>query len=352
MNAAVTPMRWVDGASPALELLDQRALPHTVATVRCQHAADVAQAIRDMVVRGAPAIGIAAAYGMALEAHHHLRAEAATWQHHMVRADAVLRASRPTAVNLFWALDAMQRVLATHSGVGPAEQAQALVRAAQQLQADDVAINQRLGAHGANLLPQDAVVLTHCNAGALATAGHGTALGVIRTALAQGKRVQVYADETRPLLQGARLTAWELHTEGVDVTLITDNAAGHIMQHRRIDAVIVGTDRVAANGDVANKIGTYMVAVLAHRHGIPFYVACPTSTIDMAVPNGAAIPIEERHANEVRGFGTTSWAPDGVAVCNPAFDVTPADLVHALITEHGVWHRPNAARMRQWMAAV
>ena len=352
MNAAVTPMRWVDGAPPTLELLDQRALPHTVTTVRCHHAADVAQAIRDMVVRGAPAIGIAAAYGMALEAHHHLRAEAAAWLHHMAQADAVLRASRPTAVNLFWALDAMQRVLAKQTGLGPAEQAQALVRAAQQLQADDVAINQRLGAHGANLLPQDAVVLTHCNAGALATAGHGTALGVIRTALAQGKRVRVFADETRPLLQGARLTAWELHTEGVDVTLITDNAAGHIMQHRRIDAVIVGTDRVAANGDVANKIGTYMVAVLAHRHGIPFYVACPTSTIDMAVPNGAAIPIEARHANEVLGYGTTSWAPDGVAVCNPAFDVTPADLVHALITEHGVWHRPNAARMRQWMAAI
>ena len=345
-------LRWIDqGGLPWLELLDQRALPLRVATLRCGSATEVAQAIRDMVVRGAPAIGVAAAYGMALEALAQQPAEPAVWRQRMAEADATLRASRPTAVNLFWALDAMQRELVAHADAGVADQAQALVRRAQQLQAEDVVVNQQLGAHGAALLPADALVLTHCNAGALATAGYGTALGVIRAAIAQGKRVRVLADETRPLLQGARLTAWELQAEGIDVTLITDNAAGHLMQHERIDAVVVGTDRVAANGDVANKIGTYMVAVLAQRHGIPFYVACPTSTIDMALPSGADIPIEERHASEVRGHGTTTWAPPGVAVRNPAFDVTPAELVTALITERGVWHQPNSARMQAWMQA-
>ena len=345
-------LRWVDqGGLPCLELLDQRALPLRVATLRCGSASEVAQAIRDMVVRGAPAIGVAAAYGMALEALAQRHAEPAVWRQRMAEADATLRASRPTAVNLFWALDAMQRELAAYADAGVADQAQALVRRAQQLQAEDVVVNQQLGAYGAALLPADALVLTHCNAGALATAGYGTALGVIRAAIAQGKRVRVLADETRPLLQGARLTAWELQAEGIDVTLITDNAAGHLMQHERIDAVVVGTDRVAANGDVANKIGTYMVAVLAQRHGIPFYVACPTSTIDMALPTGADIPIEERHASEVRGHGATAWAPPGVAVRNPAFDVTPAELVTALITERGVWHQPNSARMQAWMQA-
>ena len=345
-------LRWIDqGGLPWLELLDQRALPLRVATLRCGSATEVAQAIRDMVVRGAPAIGVAAAYGMALEALAQQHAEPAVWRQRMAEADATLRASRPTAVNLFWALDAMQRELVAHADAGVADQAQALVRRAQQLQVEDVVVNQQLGAHGAALLPADALVLTHCNAGALATAGYGTALGVIRAAIAQGKRVRVLADETRPLLQGARLTAWELHAEGIDVTLITDNAAGHLMQHERIDAVVVGTDRVAADGDVANKIGTYMVAVLAQRHGIPFYVACPTSTIDMALPTGADIPIEERHASEVRGHGTTTWAPPGVAVRNPAFDVTPAELVTALITERGVWHQPNSARMQAWMQA-
>ena len=345
-------LRWIDqGGLPWLELLDQRALPLRVATLRCGSATEVAQAIRDMVVRGAPAIGVAAAYGMALEALAQQPAEPAVWRQRMAEADATLRASRPTAVNLFWALDAMQRELVAHADAGVADQAQALVRRAQQLQVEDVVVNQQMGAHGAALLPADALVLTHCNAGALATAGYGTALGVIRAAIAQGKRVRVLADETRPLLQGARLTAWELHAEGIDVTLITDNAAGHLMQHERIDAVVVGTDRVAANGDVANKIGTYMVAVLAQRHGIPFYVACPTSTIDMALPNGADIPIEERHASEVRGHGATTWAPPGVAVRNPAFDVTPAELVTALITERGVWHQPNSARMQAWMQA-
>ena len=345
-------LRWIDeGGLPWLELLDQRALPLRVATLRCGSASEVAQAIRDMVVRGAPAIGVAAAYGIALEAFAQQHAEPAVWRQRMAEADATLRASRPTAVNLFWALDAMQRELVAHADAGVADQAQALVRRAQRLQAEDVVVNQQLGAHGAALLPADALVLTHCNAGALATAGYGTALGVIRAAIAQGKRVRVLADETRPLLQGARLTAWELQAEGIDVTLITDNATGHLMQHERIDAVVVGTDRVAANGDVANKIGTYMVAVLAQRHGIPFYVACPTSTIDMALPTGADIPIEERHASEVRGHGATTWAPPGVAVRNPAFDVTPAELVTALITERGVWHQPNSARMQAWMQA-
>jgi methylthioribose-1-phosphate isomerase len=227
----------------------------------------------------------------------------------------------------------------------PGAQADALLAQAHEIFEEDVRVNRAMGGHGAALLADGARVLTHCNAGALATAGHGTALGVIRSAVEAGKRISVIADETRPFLQGARLTAWEMVQEGIPVTLITDNMAGFMMSHGEVDAVIVGTDRVAANGDVANKIGTYMVAVLAQRHRIPFYVACPTSTIDMAIADGAAIPIEERDPREVTGYRDIQWAPEGVLVRNPAFDVTPAELVTALITEHGVIHHPNRERL-------
>jgi methylthioribose-1-phosphate isomerase len=269
----------------------------------------------------------------------------------MERAFDVLAASRPTAVNLFWALARMRtRWQSLVSQPMPA-QAQALLDEAHEIFAEDVRVNRAMGEHGAALLADGARVLTHCNAGALATAGHGTALGVIRSAVKAGKRVSVFADETRPFLQGARLTAWEMVQERIPVTLITDNMAGFFMSRGEIDAVIVGTDRVAANGDVANKIGTYMVAVLAHRHGIPFYVACPTSTIDMSIADGAAIPIEERAHVEVTGFRDYQWAADGVLVRNPAFDVTPAELVTALITERGVVHRPNRERLARLFGA-
>ncbi|MDQ3186725.1 MAG: S-methyl-5-thioribose-1-phosphate isomerase, partial [Pseudomonadota bacterium] len=259
----------------------------------------------------------------------------------------VLAASRPTAVNLFWALKRMRVMLDSVTGRTPGEIADVLLAEAHEVLAEDIRINRAMGAFGATLLSDGARVLTHCNAGALATAGHGTALGVIRSAVEDGKRISVIADETRPFLQGARLTAWEMVQEKIPVTLITDNMAGHFMSQGEIDAVVVGTDRVAANGDVANKIGTYMVAVLAKRHGIPFYVACPLSTIDLDIPDGAAIPIEERSPDEVTGFREYKWAAEGVKIRNPAFDVTPADLVTALITEKGIVTQPNKRRIAE-----
>ena len=261
-------------------------------------------------------------------------------------------ASRPTAVNLFWALARMRRCWDARATAADVEIAAALTAQACAIHAEDIAANRALGALGAELLPQRARVLTHCNAGALATAGHGTALGVIRSAVAAGKQIELIADETRPVLQGARLTAWEMQQEGIPVTLIADGAAGYLMSRGEIDAVIVGADRVAANGDVANKVGTYMVATLAHRHGIPFYVACPVSTLDTMLATGADIPIEERPASEVLGFNGTPWAPDGVNVRNPAFDITPADLVSALITERGVARAPYSDSIRKLAAAA
>jgi methylthioribose-1-phosphate isomerase len=338
-------------AGDTLELLDQRRLPAAVEWVRCSRAADTAEAIRAMVVRGAPAIGVTAAYGIALEARW-LASSAEEFGSGLEAAFAALAASRPTAVNLFWALDRMRRVWTAAGAAAPAAVAERLLAAAQALHAEDVAANHALGKHGAALLPDGARVLTHCNAGALATAGHGTALGVVRSAVAAGKRISVIADETRPFLQGARLTAWELQAEGIPVTLITDNMSGHLMAQGEIDAVIVGADRVAANGDVANKIGTYMVAVLARHHGIPFFVAAPLSTIDPAVADGSAIPIEERGPEEVTGFGRERWAPAGVAVRHPAFDITPASLVTALVTEAGIVGRPDAAAVTALLEAV
>lgn len=345
-TAAVVALRWHEAPDYGrLEMLDQTRLPSVFEYLSYDSAASIAEGIRSMVVRGAPAIGVAAAYGVALEA---LRLQAQPREAFDAAMDigfSVLAQSRPTAVNLFWALDRMQRHREQHKQNSPSLVAAALLDAAKAIHEEDVRINQQMGEHGAALLADGARVLTHCNAGALATAGHGTALGVIRSAVAAGKRISVIADETRPFLQGARLTAWEMVQENIPVTLITDNMAGHLMARGEVDAVIVGTDRVAANGDVANKIGTYMVAVLAARHGIPFYVACPLSTVDMSIDNGSQIPIEERASHEVTGFRETQWAAAGVQVRNPSFDVTPAELVSAIITEKGVIHAPDLAKL-------
>ncbi len=340
-------LRW---ASDALEMLDQRALPARVDYLRFDSAVAVAEGIKTMVVRGAPAIGCAAAYGVALEA---LRLRARPREEFLAGIEqgvSRLAASRPTAVNLFWALNRMRAKLGELHKNPVSQVADALLAEAHAITEEDVRLNRDMGGHGAVLLRDNMRVLTHCNAGALATAGHGTALGVIRSAVESGKHIHVFADETRPFLQGARLTAWELMQDNIPVTLIADNAAGLLMRLGEIDAVIVGADRIAANGDVVNKIGTYGVAVLARRHGIPFYVAAPLSTIDADMPSGEGIPIEEREAGEVTGYGGTRWAPEGVAVRNPVFDMTPADLVTALITERGVMPSPDREQIRKVLA--
>ncbi len=346
MNKPVQTLKWVDNH---LEMIDQRVLPAEFTYLSYFSAEEVAGGIRDMVVRGAPAIGVAAAFGIALEAIKLNANNESNLIIKMNKAFDVLAKSRPTAVNLFWALKRMRKIFDALvleknnlSFISDNLRSEAFM-----IYEEDIAINKKMGNFGAKLLPNGARVLTHCNAGALATAGHGTALGVIRSAVEEGKSISVIADETRPFLQGARLTAWEMVQENIPITLITDNMAGHFMSLGEIDAVIVGTDRVAANGDVANKIGTYMVAVLAHRHKIPFYVACPLSTIDMTIPSGKQIPIEERSSNEVRGFRDYHWAADGVSIKNPAFDVTPAELVTAIITEQGVVFRPNAQKLQK-----
>ena len=336
----VQTLRW-DDVSGRIEMIDQRVLPARFDVLAYDSAAGVAAAIRSMVVRGAPAIGCAAAYGIAIEARRLEQLSGVEFALGMNTAFELLAHSRPTAVNLFWALERMRAALASVQSQPQSLIAAALLQQAHDMLAEDIAANRAMGAYGAALLPSTAQVLTHCNAGALATAGHGTALGVIRSAVAAGKSISVIADETRPFLQGARLTVWELQQEGIPVTLITDNMAGHMMQQGVVDAVIVGADRIAANGDFANKIGTYMVAVLAQRHGIPFYVAAPLSTIDRRLVSGRDIPIEERNGAEVRGFAEQRWAPADVQVRNPAFDVTPAELVTALITEKGVVKSPT-----------
>ncbi len=374
----IETLRWFNNR---LEMIDQRILPAAFEYLSYYTAASVAEGIRSMVVRGAPAIGVAAAYGVALEA---LRLSqplppgrgkvgmgvdsvgdstpsltlplqgggdgSVDFNAGMEEGFKVLAASRPTAVNLFWALQRMRKVWESVVDQTPQEIAQRLLAEAHEILAEDIRINKAMGVNGAALLKDGARVLTHCNAGALATAGWGTALGVFRSAVEAGKKISVIADETRPFLQGARLTAWEMVQENIPVTLITDNMAGHLMAHGEIDAVVVGTDRVAANGDVANKIGTYMVAVLAKRHNIPFYVACPLSTIDMNIASGADIPIEERSEDEVKGFRETHWAAEGVKIRNPAFDVTPAELVTGLITEKGVVLQPDVQGIRKLMA--
>ena len=339
----VETLRWREGR---LELIDQRRLPLEFEYVACADAVQTANAIRDMVVRGAPAIGCTAAYGVALEAQRYAGAARAQFDAALNQSFQVLGASRPTAVNLFWAIGRMRQCHA-QTRDGPVQAAaRALLELARQIHSDDIEINRAIGRHGAPLIADGARVMTHCNAGALATAGHGTALGVIRSARDAGKRISVIANETRPYLQGARLTAWEMVQENIPVTLVTDNMAGHLMQRGRIDVIVVGADRIAANGDAANKIGTYTLAVLAERHRIPFYVAAPLSTIDIAIADGSAIPIEERDAAEVTGFRGVRWAPEGVSVANPAFDVTPAALITGLITEQGVIGQPDATKIR------
>jgi len=341
----VETLRWVNNK---LEMIDQRILPAAFEYIAYDSAASVAEGIHSMVVRGAPAIGVAAAYGVALEAlrlRDFQNAGKEDFSKRMEAGFSVLAQSRPTAVNLFWALKRMKGVWESLKGQSIALIAERLLAEAHDIFAEDIRINRLMGALGAELLNDGARVLTHCNAGALATAGHGTALGVIRSAVEAGKKISVIADETRPILQGARLTAWEMVQENIPVILITDNMAGFMMASGEVDAVVVGTDRVAANGDVANKIGTYMVAVLARRHNIPFYVACPLSTIDMNTASGAEIPIEERSVNEVKGFRGNYWAAEGVSIRNPSFDVTPAELVTALITEKGVVRQPDREKL-------
>lgn len=341
---------FFDGSS--LHVLDQTLLPDTIEYVVCHSAEDVASAIRSMRVRGAPAIGAAAAYGVVLAALEHQRgdgksgdSEASALLQRLCESADHLIASRPTAVNLRWAVE---RVLtaAKAASVEADYVVSAVISEAEKIAREDVEANRSLGRHGAQLLGEDVTVLTHCNTGSLATVGYGTALGVIRAAAEMGKRVRVFADETRPFLQGSRLTALELAQERFDVTLIVDSAAAYLMKQGRIDAVIVGADRIAANGDVANKIGTYSLACLARQHGIPFYVVAPTSTIDLSLTSGDLIPIEERSADEITIVAGRRVAPKGVGVYNPAFDVTPAYLVSAIITEQGVLYPPYQSAIR------
>jgi len=333
MANPVETLRW---RGDRLELIDQRALPQRLEYASCTTAAEVAAAIRDMIVRGAPAIGCTAAYGIALEATRPAFASVDDFFRAVTRAFDELAATRPTAVNLFWALDRMRRTFDAARALPPEQVAARLAAEAESIHREDLETNRAIGRHGAALVPEGARILTHCNAGALATTGHGTALGVVRSARDEGKQVSVIATETRPYLQGARLTAWEMLQEAIPVTLVTDAMAGHLMQRGAVDMVVVGADRIAANGDVANKIGTYTLAVLAGRHRVPFYVAAPLSTIDLGTADGQAIPIEERAPAEVTGFRGNRWAPEGVDVKNPAFDVTPAELVTGIITERGL----------------
>jgi methylthioribose-1-phosphate isomerase len=332
-------------------MVDQRKLPGTEVYVECKTAPEVARAIKTMVIRGAPAIGVAAAMGLALGMKKSKATGTSKFAAEFQKTCELLASTRPTAVNLFWAIDRMKRCFATAAQAGASvDEIKGILDAeARCIHDEDVEMCRAIGRHGGGLVPQTARVLTHCNAGALATAGYGTALGVIRGAIEQGKQVTVFADETRPFLQGARLTAWELVHDGIDTTVITDNMAATFMRQGLIDLVVVGADRIAANGDVANKVGTYGVAVLAHEHGIPFYVAAPSSTIDLATPDGSAIPIEERPDREVTHVGATRLTPPQAKVRNPAFDVTPSRYVTAIITERGVWREPYGQSLRDAM---
>lgn len=342
----------VEWTEDGVRLLDQLQLPATVAFRLCRSYQEVAEAIREMVVRGAPAIGVTAAMGAALGVVQSQAPDVAALRLEFQVIRATLAATRPTAVNLFWALERMGRAFEAAAVAGDVDTVRRRMRAeALAICAEDIAINRAIGRHGAALLPATGEVLTHCNAGALATAGYGTALGVIRAAVESGKALRVLADETRPYLQGARLTAWELQQDGIPTTVITDNMAGHFLHSGRIGAVVVGADRIAANGDVANKIGTYSVAVLAHENRVPFYVAAPLSTLDLGLASGEQIPIEQRAAAEVTHLRGVPITPEGVAVANPAFDVTPHRYVTAIITEAGVARAPFAARLAELAAA-
>jgi methylthioribose-1-phosphate isomerase len=338
-------IEWKDDA---VVMIDQRKLPAVEVYVTCRTASEVAKAIRTMVIRGAPAIGVAAAMGIAIGLQKSKATGTKQFATEFQKTCDLMAGTRPTAVNLFWAIDRMQRVFAdaAQGGCSVDEIKQRLVAEARRIHDEDVESCRALGAHGATLVPEQARILTHCNAGALATAGYGTALGVVRAAAEQGKKVAVLADETRPFLQGARLTAWELVKDGIDTTVITDNMAGAMMHLGQVDLVVVGADRIAANGDTANKVGTYSVAVLAKAHGIPFYVAAPISTVDLNTPDGSTIPIEERNDREVTHVGSAQLTPAGVRVRNPAFDVTPASYITAIVTERGIARPPFSESLR------
>ena len=333
----IQTLEWTDHG---VRFIDQTKLPTEETYVTCKTHEQVADVIRTMVVRGAPAIGVAAAMGIALAVKNSGAESTAGLKRDLDQACGVIGKTRPTAVNLFWAIRRMQEKFERVRIRPIAQIKHELIEEAKRMHAEDIAANQAMGRHGATLMPSSGGVLTHCNAGALATAGYGTALGVIRAAVEAGKKIHVYADETRPFLQGSRLTAWELMKDGIPTTVISDNMAGVMMQQGKIGAIVVGADRVAANGDVANKIGTYTVAILAKEHGIPFYVAAPISTVDLATPNGSQIPIEQRNKKEVTHIAGRQMTPDGVEIENPAFDVTPAKYVAAIITERGIARAP------------
>jgi methylthioribose-1-phosphate isomerase len=340
----IQTLEWTDSG---VRFIDQTKLPTEETYVTCKTYTQVADVIRNMVVRGAPAIGVAAAMGIALGVKNSKAENGGDLKHDFDQICDVIGKTRPTAVNLFWAIKRMRDKFEMLR-VRPLPQIkQALVEQAQRMHAEDIAANQAMGRHGATLMPSSGGVLTHCNAGALATCGYGTALGVIRAAVEQGKSIHVYADETRPFLQGSRLTAWELMKDGIPTTVISDNMAGAMMNQGKINAIVVGADRIAANGDVANKIGTYSVAVLAREHGIPFYVAAPLSTVDFETPDGSGIPIEQRDGKEVTHIAGRQMVPDGVEVENPAFDVTPAKYVTAIVTEKGIARAPYEESLRR-----
>ncbi len=347
----IKTLEWTE---TGVVMIDQRRLPTEELYPVFRTYEEVAWAIKEMVVRGAPAIGVAAAMGVALGARDTRTEDPQEFERAFNLICDVLAATRPTAVNLFWAIERMRNLYTKlkNEGASLGETRAHFIAEANRMHDEDVAANKAMGRHGAELIPDGATVLTHCNAGALATAGYGTALGVIRAAVEAGKRVAVYADETRPFLQGARLTAWELHKDNIPVTLITDSMAGHFMKARQIDCIIVGADRIAANGDVANKIGTYSVAVLAKENNLPFYVAAPISTLDLSIPDGEHIPIEERAPLEVTHVKDVQLAPEGVQIANPAFDVTPNRYVAAIITERGIARPPYQESLQRLAASV
>jgi methylthioribose-1-phosphate isomerase len=339
----IKTIEWTDSG---VVMLDQRLLPTQEIYNSYSDYRDVAEAIRSMVIRGAPAIGIAAAMGIALGIKTTRATEIEKLDKELDHICVTLSKTRPTAVNLFWAVERMRAVYTRTRSQGFEQICKALISEAQRMHREDIQANRDMGRYGQELIPDGARILTHCNAGALATAGYGTALGVIRAAVEAGKQVHVFSDETRPLLQGARLTAWELNKDNIPVTVIADNMAGHFMQKGKIDCVIVGADRIAANGDTANKIGTFTVSVLAREHGLPFYVAAPISTLDLSIPDGGHIPIEERDPDEVRKIQGVPIAPENISAANPAFDVTPHRYVSAIITERGVARPPYESSLR------
>jgi methylthioribose-1-phosphate isomerase len=344
----IQTLEWTD---QGVRFIDQTKLPTEETYVICKSYEQVADAIRTMVVRGAPAIGVAAAMGIALGAQNSKAETVGDLKRDLDQICDVIRKTRPTAVNLFWAIHRMQEKFERLRIRPIAQIKRELVEESKRMHAEDIAANQAMGRYGATLMPSEGGVLTHCNAGALATAGYGTALGVIRAAVEQGKKIHVYADETRPFLQGSRLTAWELMKDGIPTTVISDNMAGAMMKQGKIGAIVVGADRIAANGDVANKIGTYTVAVLAKENGIPFYVAAPIATVDLACPDGDHIPIEQRNAREISHIAGKQMTPDGVSIENPAFDVTPAKYVTAIITERGIARDPYLESLPKLAAA-